>query len=224
MRKIFLLPIALVLTLSILFLVVRGFRENDGIQENFDRFDENAFIISNKTLGKTSLKTENVEVKNGMLKIKLPAERLEGGELATKEFFSHGNYEIRMKLPLAPSSITGFFLYAPPDFFNEIDIEVINSREGKFLLTTYANGKVQNEATEYLGFDPTADFHTYGFEYTKDRVRFYVDQQLIKEFKEEFQREPMQLMVNVWYPAWLDGEPVADKQTLLIDWIRCEEE
>lgn len=71
----------------------------------------------------------------------IPAGTLEGGEIYTKELPSFGTHEVRMKLPLAPSSITGFFLYTEPDFFNEIEIEIHNSKNRKFLLTTYEGEK-----------------------------------------------------------------------------------
>ncbi|MEA4807015.1 glycoside hydrolase family 16 protein [Acetobacterium wieringae] len=189
--------------------------------ENFDRLDQAVWSITDKSLGRTWLNPANIEVNNGFLKIRMPANRLEGGEIVNRGAVSYGRYESRMKLPSVPSSITGFFLYAPPDYFYEIDIEIHNTTEGKLLLTTYADGEVQNEYEGVLGFDPTADFHNYRFDYTADQVAFYVDDQFITAWQDGFPKgEPMQLMVNSWYPNWLAGTPTPTDQVLLVDWIR----
>ena len=190
-------------------------------QEEFDVLDESIWSVTDKNLGRTLLSSENVEVKDGYLSIRIPANTLEGGELVKQQAVTYGSYETRMKLPEAPSSITGFFLYAPPDYFHEIDIEIHNTREGKLLLTTYAAGEVQNEYVGNLGFDPTADFHNYRFDYTADRIAFYVDNKFILEWEEGFpDQQPMQLMVNTWFPNWLEGIPATSDQVLLVDWIR----
>ncbi|MEO1816761.1 MAG: glycoside hydrolase family 16 protein [Acetobacterium sp.] len=190
-------------------------------QEEFDVLDESIWSVSDKNLGRTLLSSENVEVKDGYLNISIPANTLQGGELVKQQAVTYGSYETLMKLPEAPSSITGFFLYAPPDYFYEIDIEIYNSREGKLLLTTYADGAVQNEYVGKLGFDPTADFHNYRFDYTVDRIAFYVDSKFILEWDEGFpDQQPMQLMVNTWFPNWLEGTPASSDQVLLVDWIR----
>ena len=190
-------------------------------QENFDVLDQSIWSVTDKNLGRTLLSSENVEVKDGYLNIRIPANTLEGGELVKQQAVTYGSYESRMKLPKAPSSITGFFLYAPPDYFYEIDIEIHNTNEGKLLLTTYADGAVQNEYVGKLGFDPTADFHNYRFDYAVDGVAFYVDSKLILEWQDGFPvGQPLQLMVNTWYPNWLEGTPTPDDQVLLVDWIR----
>lgn len=190
-------------------------------QENFDRLDATIWSVSDKALGRSRLNPLNIALSDGLLAIRMPANTLEGGEIVNQQTASYGRYETRMKLPVAPSSITGFFLYAPPDYFYEIDIEIHNTKEGKLLLTTYANGAVQNEYVGTLGFDPTADFHTYRFDYLPDQVAFYVDNQLILKWQDGFPKDqPMQLMVNSWYPNWLAGTPPTTDQVLLVDWIR----
>lgn len=216
-----LLILLIVLGCLLIGIMVYIYRVNQSPQENFDALDQGVWAVSSKTLGRTLLNPENVTVKDGFLNIKIPADTLTGGEIVSQESMTYGSYESRMKLPTAPSSITGFFLYAPPDFFYEIDIEIHNTKEGKLLLTTYADGEVKNEYVGELGFDPTADFHNYRFDYTQDRVAFYVDNQYILEWQDGFPKgQPMQLMVNTWYPNWLAGTPTPTDQVLLVDWIR----
>jgi hypothetical protein len=189
-------------------------------QEEFKKLDATIWTVSNKTLGRTELKSKNVTADNGKLKITMPARKLEGGEIATIASQEYGAYEIRMKLPNAPSSITGFFLYEAPDYEYELDIEVFNQPDGKLLLTTYADGAVQNKYEGDLSFDPTAGFHNYRIEYYEDRVDFYVDDALISGWTDGFPKGKMRLMINSWYPDWLDGIAVKEDQNLLVDWVR----
>ena len=188
--------------------------------EDFHGLDESVWSVTAHRLGRSELDSDNVEITDGQLIITLPADKLSGGEIMLKELQGYGIYEIRMKLPLAPTSITGFFLYKQPDFYHEIDIEVYNDRSGTALLTTYADGSVQNEHTYHLDFDPTAEFHDYRIEYAADQVAFYIDGQFIKSWAEGFTDDEMYLMLNCWYPKWLDGKSVNEAQYLIVEWIK----
>lgn len=188
--------------------------------DHFDSFNEEIWTISSKKLGSTRLETDNVFVEDGYLKIRLPENELEGGELQSVEGFGYGIYEIRMKLPLAESSITGFFMYLSPDFYYEIDMELFNDPSGTLLLTTYAEGEVSNSEENLLGIDATKEFHNYRFEYSETKVSFYVDDQFIEEFDSGIPKGEMPLMVNCWYPEWRGLNSVADDQELTIDWIK----
>jgi len=188
--------------------------------DNFEFLDEAVWDISNKQLGKTLLKEENVYIKDGYLGVSLTKNKLEGGELYTLNKYGYGIYEIRMKLPLAQSTITGFFMYASPDYFYEIDMEIYNDSSGTLLLTTYAEGDVRNSKKYLLGFDATKEFHNYRFDYVEDNIKFYVDNQFIDEFESGIPKAEMQLMVNCWYPEWLGLAPKLEEEELLIDWIK----
>lgn len=189
-------------------------------QENFDFFDESSWIKSNIKLGRGKLQSKNISLSDSILKIHMPPNTLNGGELHTRELQGFGAYEIRMKVPDVPSSITGFFLYKPPDYYYEIDFEIYNQTDGVFFLTTYAHGDKKNEFFGTLPFDPTEDFNNYRIEYYLDKVEFYVNDVFITRWYEGFPREPMLLMVNSWYPDWLEGIPARENQYLYIDWIR----
>lgn len=189
-------------------------------QENFDQLDENIWVVSDNSLGRSNLKSENVSVSDGLFRIKLPKNTLDGGEIYTRELQELGTFEARMKLPAAPTSITCFFLYKAPDYYYEIDIEVVNEPNGSLLLTTYSDGKKNNEYVNQLNFDPTKEFHDYRINVNQESVAFYVDTILIKSWSEGFPKEKMHLMLNCWYPQWLAGEKTNEDQTLLVDWIR----
>jgi beta-glucanase (GH16 family) len=115
----------------------------------------------------------------------------------------------------APSSLTGFFLYAPPDFASEIDIEVLGDATGTVLFSTYARGAQTHTETRRLGFDPTAAFHEYEFAVTRKSVTFRVDGVALRTWKNGVPTAPMALYVNAWFPTWLAGTPSPGAATLV---------
>ncbi|MDF2614524.1 MAG: hypothetical protein K0S71_2310 [Clostridia bacterium] len=189
--------------------------------DEFENFNPELWKKTNHTLGRTVLNSKNVSVQDGKLHIHMPADVLEGGEVQSKELLGFGVYEIRMKLPTVPSSITGFFLYRSPDLHHEIDIEVYNEKKGKIFLTTYADGKKKNLYEGKVPFDLTEGYHNYKIEYYPERVAFYIDNFFITAWRKGFTKEKMYLIVNSWYPGWLKNIPAKETDSYLqIDWIR----
>lgn len=189
-------------------------------KEEFDSELSRDWKASDKNLGRTELKTSNISITESMLSIIMPSGRLEGGEISTISGKGYGIYEARLKVPYAPSSITGFFMYEVPDFYYEIDMEIYNDKNGKILITTYADGKARNKYTGNLGFDPGGDFHDYRIEYFEESLSFYVDGTLIIRWLDGYPKHSMRLMVNSWYPTWLAGTPPLEEQKLFVDHIR----
>lgn len=189
-------------------------------QENFDTLDENIWGFSKKKLGLSTFSPENTKFKNGQLLMTFPANEFGGAEIFTKNLHGYGIYEVRMKLPQVPNSLTGFFMYKAPDYYHEIDIELFNDSEGNVLMSTYSDGQIQNDHLGKTGFDPTADFHNYRIEYTSDEVAFYIDDTLTRSWTEGFTDEEMSLMLNCWFPKFLNGSQPKVDQNLYVDWIR----
>jgi endo-1,3-1,4-beta-glycanase ExoK len=188
--------------------------------DNFDSFDETRWTKGDHKLGRRSyLDPDNVSVSDGNLQIRLPKRSLEGGEILSDNLYGYGSYSARMKLPDAPSSITGFFLYKSPDYESEIDIELYNDSSGRIMFTTYAGGARTHTGTLPLGFDPTAGFHEYAFSYDQSSITFYVDGQPKKTWNNGLPTTSMHLMVNAWFPSWLDGRKLRTDKILLVDRI-----
>jgi endo-1,3-1,4-beta-glycanase ExoK len=135
--------------------------QKSGHLEEFDSLDRVRWSTPDKTLGRGPLKAENVTVRDGILRIELPAGTLEGGEMESADSYGYGSYAARIKAVRAPSSITGSFLYNPPDFHTEIDVEIFNDGSRRISFTTYADGEQTNTVRKKLPFDPTAAFHEY---------------------------------------------------------------
>ncbi len=188
--------------------------------DGFDSFDTVRWSRGEHTLGRSYLDPANVDVADGNLRVKIPAHTLRGGEIRSNDLYRHGAYAARMKLPYAPSSITGFFLYRPPDHEREIDVEVYNDSSRRILFTTYSGGSQTHARTMRLPFDPTAAYHTYGFRYGPGVVRFYVDGKLMQTYATGVPTSSMHLYTNTWFPTWLDGRRPPSDRYLMVDWIR----
>lgn len=190
-------------------------------REDFEgsELDNATWSATDRELGRGDIVSENVYVEDGQLRLALPADTLDGGELQSTELYGPGFYAARIKVPDVPSSITGFFLYQPPDYESEIDVEIFNDPSGKVMFTTYADGAQTNTETLELPFDPTEDFHDYAFFYGKGSVTFYVDGVPMTTYEGGLPDKPMRLYVNAWFPDWLGGEESGSDGYINVDWI-----
>jgi len=156
-------------------------------------------------LGRSHLDPANVVRTGDAYDLNLPAGTTDGAEIKSVKQFSSGTVRAGLKVADAPSSITGFFLYAAPDYASEIDIELYNDPSGTVMFSTYAGGRQTHTVTQSLGFDPTAGYHDYAITWKAGQARFYADGALVRTFKTGAPTLPMNLYANAWYPAWLDG-------------------
>lgn len=195
------------------------FAEGIRFRDDFDAFDESRWHKSDHRLGRSDLRPDHVRVGSSKLRIKLPADTLEGGEIASRDLYGYGTYTVRMRVPNAPSSITAFFLYEPPDFEREIDIEIYNDSSRRAILTTYSGGSLTNMTTVKLPFDPRKGFHTYRIEYRPKAVRYYADGVRLKHFNTGLPADPMRVLVNAWFPTWLSGKAPAEDKYAIVDWV-----
>ena len=188
--------------------------------DTFDAFDETRWTKEDHNLGRSYLNPNNVTVAGGTARLEIPRRTLQGAELRSDELYYHGYYSARMKVPHAPSSITGFFLYRPPDLAREIDVEIYNDSSRRIMFTTYANGRKTHTATQELPFDPRAGYHTYAFRYGAGLARFFVDGRVMRTWKTGVPRGSMHIYTNVWFPKWLEGNRPKGDRYLMVDAIR----
>ena len=192
---------------------------SDGFRDDFTTLDTQRWATITRPFGHGAVDAANVAVSDGMLGVKLPAGRLDGGEVRTTSLYRFGPFRARMKVANAPSSLTAFFLYKAPDYVSELDIEIFNDSTRRVMFTTYSGGALTNTVTKLLPFDATADFHTYAIEYDTSSVRFLVDGALLQGWSKGVTKSAMYLYVNAWFPSWLGGErPTTDRVTL-VDWV-----
>ena len=176
-----------------------------------------SFTTPDHQLGRSHINPANVARRNTAFRLNLPAKTVDGAEIRSALQYSSGVVRARIRVANAPSSLTGFFLYAAPDYASEIDIEIMNDRTGTVLLTTYAGGRQTNTETRLLGFDPTAAAHSYEIAWGAGQVRFTVDGVTLRTWTSGVPTAPMNLYANAWFPAWLDGLAPAGTRATVID-------
>ena len=151
-----------------------------------------------------------------------------GGEFRSDNFYCYGRYEVSMKPIKHDGVVSSFFTYTGPSDNNpwdEIDIEFLGKDTTIIQFNYFTNGVGEHEFVYELGFDASEDFHTYAFEWHKDKIVWFVDGKEVHTATEEIPSVPGKIMMNAWcgigVDEWLKpfdstGLPV----TAEYEWIR----
>jgi len=209
----------LVVLVAITSVSLAAAARSNGFRDEFTTLDTSRWLVSSRPFGHGTLEPANVAVAGGQLGIELPGGTLNGGELRTRSLNKYGTYRARMRIANAPSSLTAFFLYRPPDYQQELDIELYDDSTGRIMLSTYSGGAQTNTRTVQLGFDPTADFHEYAIEYEPRSVRFLVDGTVLQQWSSGIPKSTMYVFFNAWFPSWLAGQAHDSDRTTSVDWV-----
>jgi endo-1,3-1,4-beta-glycanase ExoK len=185
--------------------------------DDFAALDLTRWTPTAHPLGRGTLAPANVAVAGGRLRLGLPAGTTDGAEIRSSAAYRSGSFEARIQAARAPSSLTGFFLYAPPDYASEIDIEILDDPTGTVLFTTYAGGRETHYERRRLGFDPTAAPHDYRIDWSAKSATFAVDGTVLRRFNGGVPTAPMNVYLNAWFPRWLDGVPATAGAATLVD-------
>lgn len=115
----------------------------------------------------------------------------------------YGRYEVRMQPAKAPGVVTGFFTYSGPYYgtqHDEIDIEFLGHDTTRINLAWFVDGEMQDHFIP-LGFDAADAPRTYAFEWHPDRLRWFVEDQLLFEITDAeapLPQVPGYLFTNIW--------------------------
>ena len=193
---------------------------NAPVVEDFDVWDPSAWVPGDHPLGRGWLDPENVGHGSSTLFLTLPAGSYDGAEIRSASRVQFRDVEVRLRTPQAPGSISAFFLYELVQRRNdEIDIEILNDGSRQILFTTWVGGKQTNHVQRTLLFDPAAGFHDYRIEWSRRRVRFLVDGELMQEWTEGIPRDAMYVMSNAWWPTWMNEPTLGAPELHEIDRI-----
>lgn len=120
--------------------------------------------------------------------------------------FLYGQIEAKIKVPKGPGIWPAFWLLQsdgtwPP----EIDVMEIVDPEAKHVAQHHHYGTADTDFTKYpgkgylTGVDLSQDFHTYGVDWQRDYIRWYLDGKLVQEFtdKANIPSKPMYLLLNL---------------------------
>lgn len=172
--------------------------------------------------------TKNVRYTATGRGVQLVLDPLSAAGAGSKSSYLFGSFGAWIKLPANNSAgtVTTFYMSSPGPKHCEFDFEFLGNRSHEpFLLHTniFVDGVGGREQQIYLGFDPSAAFHYYNFQWNKDMLVFYVDNTPIRMFKNlrnvvpRFAypaSQPMGLFLSIW-----DGSSWATQGgRVKIDW------
>lgn len=140
------------------------------------------------------------------------AKTYKGAEYRTKEAFTYGKFETRMKPAGKEGMLASFFTYhelTNQTYWNEIDIEILGRYTNDVQFNPITKGQVNHVSHALTVFNPALDYHDYGFEWTPDYVAWFIDgKEIHRQTGAHIQtlNLPQKLMMNVWnpdYPNWV---------------------
>lgn len=152
------------------------------------------------------------------------------GEYRTNNLYGYGLYEGRFKAAKASGTVTSLFTYTGASDnqpWDEIDFEVLGKNTSQMQLNYFTNGVGGHETIINLGFDSSAGFHTYGFEYRPSYIKWYVDGVLVHTetgSRGALPSHNMKLMVNFWpgigVDGWLGSFSYTGPLSAQYDWLK----
>lgn len=148
----------------------------------------------------------NTSFDNGVLNLTIDKDssgqyNYTGAEYRSLEHYHYGYYETSMKAIKNDGVVSSFFTYTGPSENNpwdEIDVEVLGKDTTKVQLNYYTNGVGNHEYMYDLGFDASEGYHTYGFDWQKDYITWYVDGKAVYTATSNIPSTASKIMMNVW--------------------------
>lgn len=185
------------------------------LSEGMPSFFESSNGWTNGSMFNVFWRAENVTFENGKMQLKIDYDPREeqgipysGGEFRSKDFYGYGRYEASIKAIKNNGVVTSLFTYTGPTDSNpwdEIDIEILGKDTTKVQFNYFTDSKGNHEYMYDLGFDASEDFHTYAFEWHKDKIVWYVDGKEAYTATENLPSTPSKIMANVWCGKGVDG-------------------
>lgn len=143
-----------------------------------------------------------------LLQTSVFAKSYKGAEYRTKEAFTYGRFETRMKTAGKEGMLASFFTYheiTSTMDWNEIDIEILGRYTNDVQFNPITKGQVNHVSHSLTAFNPALDYHDYGFEWTPEYVAWFIDgKEVHRQTGAHIQtlNLPQKLMMNVWNPDY----------------------
>ncbi|KAK4954803.1 hypothetical protein LTR10_006995 [Elasticomyces elasticus] len=146
----------------------------------------------------------------------------------------YGSFRVGMKTTAVNGTCGAFFFYH--DDSQEIDVEVLSRQQGdgnntvNLVLQSPASQSAGFDAAGTpgfvpygLGFDPTAEFHEYRYDWLPGRVDMYVDGAWLHSFYDGIPDSPGAIHLIHWSngdPGWSGGPPTEDA-VLTVSYVKA---
>jgi len=132
------------------------------------------------------------------------------GEIQSRAFYDYGTFEVRMRAARASGINSAFFTYVGPTHgqpHDEIDFEVLGRNTREVQVNTFVAGKGGHVQTVPNGTDSADEFVDYAFEWTPDRIRWFVNGKLLHEISGQGENVPThaaKIYLSIWNGHGLD--------------------
>ena len=183
----------------------------NGMPENWECADG----WTNGSMFNVTWRKSNVTFNDGKMQLIIDKDLLAtggipyaGGEFRSKDFYGYGRYEVSMKAIKNNGVVSSFFTYTGPSDnspWDEIDIEILGKDTTKVQFNYFTDSKGNHEYMHDLGFDAADDFHTYAFEWHKDKIVWFVDGVEVYSATESIPVTESKIMMNAWCGKGVDG-------------------
>lgn len=136
----------------------------------------------------------------------LSAKEFKGAEYRTKDAYTYGRFEVRMKSANREGMLSSFFTYydGSENVWNEIDIEIMGRYNDNVQFNTITPSQFGNHVAHYpMSTSPHLDYHVYAIEWTPQYVSWFVDGQMVLiQLGAHIQTltKPQKIMMNIWNP------------------------
>jgi len=222
-------------------------RINDGdissevqFEEDFDdgQIDELIWQIGTWVEHGGQTGRERCYVEDGYLNLVFINDSEEGylsSAIQTREEFLYGCWEARLKLSSVPGVLNSIYAIDWDDgngTKQEIDIEFLtytfDDNTGEVHFAVHADGfeSFNTNPDIELDFNPSEDFHVWGFKITPLHIQWFVDDEVLLTYTYSENDitidSEYQLKFNFWSNEhWINGPPEEDIECVYqIDWIR----
>lgn len=218
-----------------------GFAERPEFEDRFDPGwpGQTQWQVATWKQNGTEMSPERcrVDADGFLVQTVLPGEPFRGGSLQTRREFGYGRWVARLKPSSVPGVLNSMFTKdwdnlkteAPGDGGkSEVDIELLSHTfrpgRGEVHLAIHLQGRPNLWSEDVpLDFNPSDDFHEWGFDILPDRVVWHVDGRFLREWRytEEHRVDPdYEFFFNSWTrQKWIKGPP-AEKADYRVDWVR----
>lgn len=225
---------------------ISGLKIDDIFFEDFEgqRIDNSVWKIAtwNEHGGQTGV--DRCYVENGILNLIFINDSIEGflsSAIESRDEFLYGKWEVRLKTSSVPGVLNSFFTIDWNDFSDnssnsngtkqEIDIEFLTKSfsqdSGEVHLAVHETGKTSFNTNPDINidFNPSQDFHVWGFEITPDYIQWFVDGTILHKYVYQSITidAPYQIKLNFWSQigGWIGGPPEENIECVYqIDWIK----
>lgn len=234
---------AFVLAAAALGLAVPATAQQAAFFDDFDTLDLKRWYVSdgwangahqNCTWAANQVRAEGGALRVGFAPQPAGDRQYRCGEIQTRQAHGYGTYEARLKTPSGSGLNAAFFTYIGPQQgkpHDEIDFEVLLADTGKVETTTFVNGKsgdgqIGAGAEHRLPHPSDADFITYAFTWEPERLRYYVNGELVRTIDNPaiIPTNPQRIFFSLWgsdtLTDWMGPfDAVSAPIAMEVDWV-----